>query len=67
MPRMRERSPNNHSFRVPELCAAAQKPAGQISEVRYKFPKPGPDNTPVEKVSFVTNVGDLGCGVGYYK
>jgi hypothetical protein len=51
----------------PELYAAAQKPAGQISEVRYKFPKPGPDNTPVEKVSFVTNVGDLGCGVGYYK
>ena len=31
------------------------------------FPKPGPNKTPVPKVSFVTRVGDLGCGVGYYK
>jgi hypothetical protein len=31
------------------------------------FPKAGPDKTPVAKVSFVTAVGDLGCGVGYYK
>ena len=29
--------------------------------------RPGPDKTPVAKVSFVTKVGDLGCGVGYYK
>jgi hypothetical protein len=29
--------------------------------------RPGPDKTPVQKVSFVTRVGDLGCGVGYYK
>lgn len=40
---------------------------GQINEVGYKFAKPGPDKTPVDKVSFVTAVGDLGCGVGYYK
>jgi hypothetical protein len=26
--------------------------------------RPGPDKT---KVSFATRVGDLGCGVGYYK
>src|ERR1700730_2573330 len=49
----------------PELYAAAQK--GQITEVSYMFQKPGPDKTPVQKVSFVTGVGDLGCGVGYYK
>ncbi len=39
---------------------------GQITEVSYMFPRPG-DTTPVQKVSFVTKVGDLGCGVGYYK
>jgi hypothetical protein len=43
--------------------------AGQdekISEVSYMFPKPG-ETTPLAKVSFVTKVGDLGCGVGIYK
>ena len=51
----------------PELYAAAQKPEGQITEVSYMFPRPGADKTPVQKVSFVTRVADLGCGVGYYK
>jgi signal transduction histidine kinase len=46
---------------------AAAKNDGKITEVSYMFPKPGPDKTPVQKVSFVTGVGDLGCGVGYYK
>ena len=27
--------------------------------------RPGPDKTPVPRVSFATRVGDLGCGVGY--
>jgi len=49
-----------------DLYAAAAK-EGQITEVSYMFPKPGADSTPVAKVSFVTKVGDLGCGVGYYK
>jgi hypothetical protein len=31
------------------------------------FPRPGADKTPVPKVSLATRVGDLGCGVGYYK
>jgi hypothetical protein len=44
-----------------------QKPEGQITEVNYMFVRPGSDTTPVAKVSFVTNVGDVGCGVGYYK
>jgi hypothetical protein len=51
----------------PELYAAAQKPVGQVTEVSYMFPRPGPDRTPVPKVTFVTKAGDLGCGVGYYK
>jgi hypothetical protein len=51
----------------PELYAAAQKPEGQITEVSYMWPRAGSDKTPVLKVSFVTKVGDLGCGVGYYK
>jgi hypothetical protein len=51
----------------PELYAAAQKPEGTTSEVSYMFPRAGADKTPVAKVSFVTKVGDLGCGVGYYK
>jgi Single Cache domain 2 len=51
-----------------ELYAAYQKPEGEITEVSYMFPRPGPDKTPVQKVSLVTRVSDdLGCGVGYYK
>jgi Single Cache domain 2 len=50
-----------------DLYDAYQKPEGQITEVSYMFVRPGPDKTPVPKVSFVTRVGDLGCGVGYYK
>jgi hypothetical protein len=50
-----------------ELYDGYQKPEGQITEVSYMFVRPGPDKTPVPKVSFVTRVGDLGCGVGYYK
>ena len=49
-----------------ELYDAAQKTEGQISEVSYVFPRPD-SPTPVQKVSFVTRAGDLGCGVGYYK
>src|ERR1700758_3744171 len=51
-----------------ELYAAYQKPEGEITEVSYMFPRPGPDKMPVQKVSLVTRVSDdLGCGVGYYK
>jgi signal transduction histidine kinase len=39
---------------------------GKVSEVSYMWPRP--DGTePVEKVSYVTKVGDEICGVGYYK
>jgi signal transduction histidine kinase len=47
-----------------DLYKAAQD--GKVNEVSYMFPKPGATE-PSSKVSFVTKVGDLGCGVGYYK
>jgi Single Cache domain 2 len=48
-----------------EIFAAGQKES-QITEVSYEFPRPG-DPKPVPKVSYVTRVGDIYCGVGYYK
>jgi Single Cache domain 2 len=45
-----------------------KKPEGEITEVSYMWPRPGPDKTPVQKTSLVTRVSDdMGCGVGYYK
>jgi signal transduction histidine kinase len=46
------------------LFEAAQ--SASFTAVDYLFPKPG-TTEPVAKVSFVTRVGELGCGVGYYK
>jgi len=48
----------------PDVYKAGQD--SKISEVSYMFPKPG-QTTPSAKTSYVTKVGDLGCGVGYYK
>ena len=31
------------------------------------FPKPGADTTPRQKVAYVSAIGDMVCGVGYYK
>jgi cytochrome c len=39
---------------------------GTITTVDYNFPKPGTTD-PVPKESFMTRVGNEGCGVGYYK
>ena len=47
-----------------EFYRAAQKDT--LTEVSYMFSRPGSPN-PVPKVSFVTRVGDIYCGVGYYK
>jgi Single Cache domain 2 len=57
---------NDKAFGL-EFYNAAQKSEGEITEVTYTYPKPGADATPVPKVGFMTSVGDLGCGVGYYK
>ena len=39
---------------------------GTTKEVAYWWPRPGTD-TPLEKTTFYTKVGDQICGVGYYK
>jgi signal transduction histidine kinase len=39
---------------------------GKVSEVDYLWPRPGATD-PVQKVTYVTKVGDQVCGVGYYK
>ena len=61
------KDPTGKAFGQELYSVAAQNPEGQISEVSYMAARPGTDTTPVPKVSFVTKVGDLGCGVGYYK
>ena len=40
--------------------------AGAVNTVAYNFPKPG-SSDPVPKESYVTQVANQGCGVGYYK
>ena len=51
-----------------EIYAAMQRPEGHITEVSYRGPTPGADDTLLGKVSLVARVeDDLGCGVGYYK
>jgi signal transduction histidine kinase len=47
-----------------DLFNAAKE--GRVTEVSYMFPRPG-SQKPEAKVSFVTRVGNVGCGVGYYK
>jgi signal transduction histidine kinase len=47
-----------------EIYKVAQE--GKLSEVNYMWPRPG-SNDPVQKVTFVTKVGDQVCAVGYYK
>jgi hypothetical protein len=42
-------------------------PAAKSATEQGVKSRPGADPKPVPKVSFVTRVGDLGCGVGYYK
>ena len=39
---------------------------GKVTEVDYLWPRPGATD-PVQKVSYVTKIGDQVCAVGYYK
>jgi cytochrome c len=50
---------------VGQMVFAAAK-EGAVTTVDYDFPKPG-TTQPVPKESYVTRVGNEGCGVGYYK
>ena len=47
-----------------EMYKAASE--GKVGEVSYMWPRPG-NTEPVQKVSYVTKVGDQVCAVGYYK
>jgi signal transduction histidine kinase len=47
-----------------EIYSTAKE--GEVKEVNYMWPRPG-QTDPVQKVSFVTKVGDQTCAVGYYK
>lgn len=47
-----------------EMYKVAQE--GSVASVSYMWPRPG-STDPVQKVSFVTKVGDQVCAVGYYK
>ena len=47
-----------------KIYAAAKE--GEIGEVAYMWPRPG-STDPVQKVSYVTRIGDQVCAVGYYK
>jgi signal transduction histidine kinase len=49
---------------VQEMMDVAKE--GKVSQVSYYFPRPG-EKDAVEKVSYVTKIGDQVCGVGYYK
>ena len=43
-----------------------QMKEGTVTTVSYEFPKPG-TTEPVPKESYITRIGNQGCGVGYYK
>jgi signal transduction histidine kinase len=49
-----------------KIIDAANTKAGEVAEVSYVWTRPG-ETTPVEKVAFVTKLGDQICAVGYYK
>jgi cytochrome c len=46
--------------------ATKAAPEGSVTTEDYDFPKPG-TSVSVPKESYMTRVGDQGCGVGYYK
>ena len=47
-----------------EIYKTAQE--GKVTEVTYMWPRPG-QTEPVQKVTYITKVGDQICAVGYYK
>ena len=49
-----------------KVVDAANANPGEVVEVSYVWTRPG-EATPVEKVAFVTRIGDQICAVGYYK
>lgn len=47
-----------------EIYAVAKE--GAVGEVAYMWPRPGATD-PVQKITYVTKIGDQVCAVGYYK
>ncbi len=47
-----------------EIMSSARE--GRITTVSYTFPRPG-ESQPVAKESYIIRIGDLVCGVGFYK
>jgi hypothetical protein len=62
------KDPNGKAFGAEQFEVALKNPEGQITELSgYMFPKPGTTAPAVPKVSFITQINGLVCGVGYYK
>jgi hypothetical protein len=63
---LKDSTGNNFGQRFYDATANAKE--GEIVEsAPYLFPRPGPDKTPVAKVAYLSKIGDVYCGVGYYK
>ena len=61
------KDPNGKAFGEEMYKIEVSSPEGKITEVSgYLFPKPGTTAPAVPKSAYVTRIGDLGCGVGYY-
>ncbi|TCK28125.1 single cache domain-containing protein [Ancylobacter aquaticus] len=58
-----EKDPSGKEFGKEMLSHARE---GEVHAVSYAVPRPG-GGQPVPKESYVTRIGDLVCGVGYYK
>jgi hypothetical protein len=58
---------NGKPFGQEQYDAAVKNPEGVMTLVEYMFPKPGTTTPAVPKASWITRIGDLACGVGYYK
>ena len=49
-----------------KIRGAASADPGKVVEVSYVWTRPG-ETEPVQKVAFVTKIGDQICAVGFYK
>jgi signal transduction histidine kinase len=52
--------------REPGKQLLSEAKEGEITQITYMHPRPG-ETEPLVKVSYITRVADLACGVGYYK
>src|SRR6266404_3382895 len=53
--------------RISSRSLACRESIGRRQLSGMRFWRRTTDTTPVEKISYVTKVSNLGCGVGYYK